>query len=460
MTATTIQAETQKPSLPFWTKLAYGAGDWGAAIVAAVNGFFLSAFLLDVAGLRPGAVGIIFLVSQIWDAITDPFIGSLSDRTRTRWGSKRPWLLFGAVPFGLAFFLHWQVPDLGDGAKFGYYLIVALLLKTAFTVVNVPYAAMTPRLTSDYDERTRLNTYRFSFSILGGLTAVVLHPILVGLAGDDVILGHALSASVWGLVIVFSTLVCFAFTREQVDAQDDDQQRPGLFEGLRLAVRNRPFLHVMGIYLFAWMCLQFVQNNLLLYIRYWANAEEIFTLLVLILQVTAFVFLGVWARVSERIGKRATFIAGALFWIGALVALYFVPQGQTTPYFVLTFFAGIGVSVAYLIPWSMLPDVVEYDELTSGKRRDGLYYGLFVFLQKLGISVALALNGFALEAAGYINPEEAGELIAQPDSVLATLRIIVSLVPILILLLSLPIAYFYPITRERYAEIRKALDER
>jgi len=460
MSTTTIQAETEKSGLPFWMKLAYGVGDLGTAIIAAVNGFFLSAFLLDVAGLRPGLVGIIFLVSQVWDAITDPFVGSLSDRTRTRWGSKRPWLLFGAVPLALAFFLHWQVPALGDGAKFAYYLIVALLLKTAYTVVNVPYAAMTPTLTQDYDERTRLNTFRFSFSILGGLMAVVMQPILVSLAGEDVILGHAISAGVWASFIIVATLSCFTFTREQVKPEIDEESRTGLFEGLRVAAQNRPFLHVMGIYLFAWASLQFVQNNLLLYMRYWADAENIFTFLVLILQVTAFVFLGVWARVSERVGKKQTFMIGTLFWIAALAALYFVPQGQTTPYFILTFVAGMGTSVAYLIPWSMLPDVVEYDELETGKRRDGLYYGLFVFLQKLGISIALALNGFVLEAAGYINPEEAGALVTQPDSVLGALRIIVSLVPIVILALSLPIAYFYPITRERYAEIRKALDER
>ncbi len=460
MTATTIEPTTQKPSLPLFMKIAYGAGDLGTAIIAAVNGFFLSAFLLDVAGIRPGAVGIIFLVSQVWDAITDPFIGSLSDRTRTRWGSKRPWLLFGAVPLALAFFLHWQVPALGDDAKFWYYLIVALLLKTAYTVVNVPYAAMTPTLTQDYDERTRLNTFRFSFSILGGLMAVVMQPILVSTAGDDVILGHAITAGVWAVFIIVATLSCFTFTREQIQPEVDEKNRPGFWEGLRVAAQNRPFLHVMGIYLFAWASLQFVQNNLLLYMRYWANAEDIFTFLVLILQVTAFVFLGVWARVSERIGKKETFIIGTLFWIGALVALYFVPQGQTTPYFILTFVAGMGTSVAYLIPWSMLPDVVEYDELQTGKRHDGLYYGMFVFLQKLGISIALALNGFALEAAGYLNPEEAGEIISQPDSVLSTLRIIVSIVPIIILVASLPVAYFYPITRERYAEIRKALDEK
>ncbi len=157
--------EASSSKLSRATKLAYGVGDLGPAIVASVNGFFLNAFLLDVAGLRPGAVGIIFLIVKIWDSVNDPLIGSISDRTNTRWGRRRPWLLFGAIPFGLAFLLHWLVPPLGATGKFWYYLIVAILLDTGFTAVNVPYTALTAELTKDYDERTVLNTYRFSFSI-------------------------------------------------------------------------------------------------------------------------------------------------------------------------------------------------------------------------------------------------------------------------------------------------------
>ncbi|MCA9968720.1 MAG: MFS transporter, partial [Anaerolineales bacterium] len=440
------------------TKLAFGAGDLGAAIVAAVQGFFLNAFLLDVAGLRPGAAGTIFLLVKIWDSVNDPIIGALTDRTNTRWGRRRPWLLFGAIPFGLAFFLHWLVPDVSQAGKFWYYLIVALLLDTAFTAVNVPYTALTPELSSDYDERTSLNAYRFSFSILGGMVAAFLHGIIVG-AFASPLTGNAVAAAIWAFFIVASALVVFAFTRE-TQFRQETAAAPGFFEGLRIVFRNRAFIFVTVIYLLTWLCIQFVQANLLLYTRYWVNAEAQFPFLVLAIQATAFVFLLIWARVSERVGKQRVYYFGATIWIVVELALFFVQPGQVGLLFGLAALAGAGVSIGYLVPWSMLPDVVELDELQTGQRREGVYYGFFVFLQKLGISLGLAFSNFALELTGYVTPIEGAPLPTQPDGVLLALRLFVSVVPAVILLISIPVVMRYPITRERYAEIRAALAQR
>ena len=138
MTTRSVAKPVGEKRLTHLVKVAYGVGDMGGAAVVTITGFFLTAFLLDVAGLRPGAVGVIFLLAQIWDAVTDPVVGVWSDRTKTRWGRKRPWLLFGALPFGLAYVLNWVVPDLGGAGLFAYYLGVALLLRTAFTVVGIP----------------------------------------------------------------------------------------------------------------------------------------------------------------------------------------------------------------------------------------------------------------------------------------------------------------------------------
>lgn len=460
LTQTPEQPQTAASGpLSLVTKLAFGIGDLGPAIVAAVNGFFLNAFLLDVAGLRPAAAGAIFLIVKIWDSVNDPLIGAISDRTNTRWGRRRPWLLFGALPFGLAFFLQWLVPDLSATGKFWYYLLVALLLDTAFTAVNVPYTAMTPELTQDYDERTNLNAYRFSFSILGSMIAAFLHGTIVN-SFDDVLVGHVVSAAIWAFFITSSALVTFAFTREN-HFREEAEDQPGFFQGLRVVFSNRPFLYVTGIYLMSWLSLQFVQANLQLYVRYWLGAEAQFPLMILALQFSAFIFLIVWTRISARSGKQRVYYVGMLFWIAVSLALFFVQPGQVALIFALAAVAGVGLSVAYLIPWSMLPDVIEYDELETGQRREGIYYGFFVFLQKLGISLGLALSNFALEAAGYVNPETAGAPFAtQPGSVLLTLRLFVSLVPAAILLLSFILVYKYPITRERYEEMKTILAQR
>jgi GPH family glycoside/pentoside/hexuronide:cation symporter len=440
------------------TKLAFGVGDLGPAIVAAINGFFLNAFLLDVAGLRPAVAGAIFLIVKIWDAVNDPIMGTLTDRTRTRWGRRRPWLLFAAIPFGLFFFLQWIVPPLDDFGKFWYYLVVALLLDAAYTAVNVPYAALTPELTHDYDERTSLSSYRFSFSILGGVLAAFLHTIIVG-AFANVFTGYAVSAAIWAFFLIVPNFITFAFTRES-HFKEERPQGPGFIEGLRVAFANRAFIHVTLIYMLSWLSIQFVQTNLILYVKYWIGAESQFGTLVLAVQVSSFLFLLLWARVSQRIGKQSTYYIGMTFWIAVEVVLFFAQPGQVPLLFVLAILAGAGVSIGYLIPWSMLPDVIELDELQTGQRREGVFYGFFVFLQKFGISLGLALSNFALEAAGYVNQVPGSEAPVQPPSVLMALRIFVSLVPALILLTSFLVVRAYPITREKHAQMRLELARR
>jgi GPH family glycoside/pentoside/hexuronide:cation symporter len=450
------QPSTEK--LRIGTKLAFGAGDLSAAIVAAINGFFLNAFLLDVAGLRPGAAGLIFLLVKIWDAVNDPMIGMLTDRTRSRWGRRRPWLLFAAVPFGLTFFLQWVVPDVSEGLKFWYYLVVALLLDTAYTAVNVPYAALTPELTHDYDERTSLSAYRMSFSILGGVFSAFLHTLIVD-AVPDVYRGYLISAAVWSFFIIVPNFVTFAFTRE-VHYKEDRPPAPGIAQGLKIAFKNKAFVNVTLIYLLSWLSIQFVQSNLILYVRYWMDAESQFGALILAVQVSAFLFVLLWNRVSARIGKQATYYIGMGFWIIVSIMLFFVQPDQIQILFILAILAGAGVSIGYLIPWSMLPDVIEQDELDTGVRREGLFYGFFVFLQKLGLSLGLAISNFVLEAAGYVTPTPGAGSPTQPDSVLFALRIFVSLLPAIVLLASFFVVRAYPIDREKHAAMRAELERR
>jgi GPH family glycoside/pentoside/hexuronide:cation symporter len=353
----------------------------------------------------------------------------------------------------------WLVPSDDPNTLLLYYIVVAILLNTFFTAVNVPYTALTAELTSDYTERTRLTAYRFGFSILGAVGAVGLHPVIVGLLGD-VRTGYMVAGFIWGVMIVASAWTTFFFVREKPQPDIEIEKPLGMYVGIRIAFANRPFLYVTLIYLLSWLTIQFVQNNLLLYVTYWVNARDSFTLMVLILQATAFGFLPIWSQVSARIGKQRTYIIGVVIWMVALLVVFFIPPQTALPLYFVVFFAGIGVSVAYLIPWSMLPDVVEYDELQTGQRREGVYYGFFVFLQKLGLAVGLAISNLVLSSAGYVNPETAGAIVTQPDSVLLVLRLFVSLVPVGLLLLSLPLAYYFPITREKFADIQLQLQQK
>jgi len=460
MTTASAVSTPARQRLSLATKLAYGAGDLGPAIVAGVNGFFIFEFLINVAGLRPAVAGSVFLIAKIWDSVNDPIIGWLTDKTVSRMGRRRPWLLFAAVPFGLAFFLHWIVPPLSEGLKFWYYLVVALLLDTALTAVNVPYVALTPELTPDYDERTSLTSVRMSFSILGSTLAAFFHTQIVS-AFKDPFVGNAVSAGVWTFFLIVPCFITFFGTREPEYATHAEAKGPGFLEGLKIALSNRAFILVTIIYLLSWLTLQFVQNNLFIYVKDWVGMDtRNFGFVLLAIQFSSFVWVLIWARVSERIGKKNVYYLGAAVFVPVLLGLFFIQPGQVTLLFVLAVLAGIGVSVGYLVPWSMVPDVIEMDELETGQRREGVFYGFFVFLQKLGLSLGLFVSGQVLDAAGYIRAVPGEVAPVQPDSVLLALRVLVGPAGAAILLLSFVAVYLYPITKAKHAEIRAQLKAR
>ncbi|RIK45038.1 MAG: MFS transporter [Chloroflexi bacterium] len=447
--------------LPVATKLAYGAGDFGTAIVAALKGFFLLIFLTDVARLDPAAAGSILLITKIWDAVNDPMVGWLSDRTRTRWGRRRPWILFGAIPFGLLFFLLWLTPPLGDTGKYFYYLLIALLGDAAFTAVNLPYTALTPELTRDYDERTSLNSYRFGFSIAGALIAAVLHPQIVQSFATPQA-GYTVSAAVWGVLVTIPCFVVFAGTRERPErlVVEVSVTKIPYWEQLRIAFANRPYRFVIGLYLLSWFTLQLVQTVIIYFLTYYLRRPDQIPLVLLAVQSSSFLFLFVWSAASRRLDKRLVYMMGATIWLAVQLALFFVTPDRFSWVIPLAALAGAGVAVAYLIPWAMMPDVIEYDELETGQRREGIFYGFMVFLQKACLALGIYLVGLALSWTGYITPSDAVPTPVQPERALAAMRVLMGPAPALILAASLVLAYFYPITRAEHARVRAALRNR
>jgi GPH family glycoside/pentoside/hexuronide:cation symporter len=452
-------AATEKLSVA--TKLAYGAGDFGTAIVAALKGFFLLIFLTDVARLDPAAAGSILLITKIWDAVNDPLVGWLSDRTETRWGRRRPWILFGAVPFGLLFFLLWLTPPLGDTGKYVYYLLIALLGDAAFTAVNLPYTALTPELTRDYDERTSLNSYRFGFSIAGALIAAVVHPLIVQAFATPQA-GYVASAAVWGVLVTLPCFIVFAGTRERPESfsLEEANNRIPYWEQLRIAFANRPYRFVIGLYLLSWFALQLVQTVIIYFLTYYLRRPDQIPLVLLAVQSSSFLFLFLWSAASRRLDKRIVYMIGATVWLAVHLALFFVTPERFSWVLPLATLAGAGVAVAYLIPWAMMPDVIEYDELETGQRREGIFYGFMVFLQKACLALGIYLVGLALSWTGYITPSDAVPTPIQPESALTAMRLLMGPAPALILAVSLVLVYFYPITRAEHARVRALLRAR
>ncbi len=466
-----LDANPEKLSLS--TKLAYGAGDLGPAMTANILGVFLLIFFTNVAGLKAGLAGSILMIGKIWDAINDPVIGVLSDRTQSRWGRRHPWMLFGAVPFGIFFLLQWLVPHFSneraanEWGLFVYYVVISIFFNSFYTAVNLPYTALTPELTQDYDERTSLTSYRFAFSIGGSIFSLVLALFIFNAFKNNPIQQYLVLGSVIALLAVLPLYWCVWGTRKRV--QETERQRQATpteaslpyREQLKIAFSNRPFLYVIGIYLCSWLAVQNTVSVIPYFVKNWMGLGDAdFTQVVIAVQVTALVMLFVWSSLSKRFGKKAVYFMGMSLWAIAEVGLFLLQPGQIGLMYLLAVLAGFGVSTAYLIPWSMIPDVIELDELQTGQRREGIFYGFMVLLQKVALAIGLFAVGWVLQRSGFLETVPGQPAPVQPESALWAIRVLVGPAPLVVLLIGIVLAYLYPITKEVHADILLRLSDR
>ncbi|HEY5706601.1 MAG TPA: MFS transporter [Terrimicrobiaceae bacterium] len=458
-------------------RLAYGAGELGPAMAGSTIIFFQLVFLTDVAGMNPGLAGSVLLIARIWDAVNDPLIGWLSDHTRTPWGRRLPWMVASAVPFSCFFLMFWLVPEFVDPEAqwqpFLYYLVVAVLYSTFSTSLGLPHSSLTAELSRDYDERSRLTAYRMGFSLGGSVGGLVVALIVFHLLKDSpktiqyTVFGAAVAAI--GFVAVIFCLtgiwkIAIERDRQRLRRQNADEfaAKPlALREQFHLILANKPFVLVCGIYLCSWLAMQFTATVLPFYTQsYLRLSATTFQLLALTVQATALCLMPFWGWVSVKTGKKLVYFLGMSLWLLAQGGLMYLQPGATTIIFLMAFVAGFGISVCYLIPNAMLPDVIEYDELKTGRRREGIYYGFCIFLQKTALAIGTFVVGQLLAWAGYISsgPNEATP--EQPASALMAIRLAIGPLPAFVLIIGMILTAYYPITRESHRRVVEELDAR
>jgi GPH family glycoside/pentoside/hexuronide:cation symporter len=456
--ATPKQDDSERLSLS--TKLAYGVGGLGVEIPNNILIFFLMFFLTSVAGLNPTLAGSVLLISKIWDAINDPLMGILSDRTRSPLGRRYPWMLAGTIPLGVCFCLHWFVPPTNNQwLLFAYYSGIALLLDTAVTVIAVPYSTLAAELTTGYDESTKLVSFKAAFSIGASLFSLSLAQLIFAKITNPS-QKYLMLGSMCGVISMFSVFLCVWGTYKRYQAIQ--KQRVTVTHNsflpvkqqLQIALSNFPFLCVIGIYLCSWLGLQVTATILPYFVINWMQLPDYhFTQAALAVQGTALTMIFVWSKVATRVGKKAVYCMGIPLTICALFGLCFLQPGQVGLMYILAVMVGFGLSTAYLIPWSMLPDVLDLDELNTGERREGIFCGLLMQFQKIALAIALFLVGKILDWAGFV-PTNPGQLRpVQPESAMMAIRLLIGPVPALVLVFGLVCAYFYPITRSMHGEI-------
>jgi GPH family glycoside/pentoside/hexuronide:cation symporter len=436
-------------------KIMYGVGDIGFSLTSTILGAYFAIFMTDVVGIRPGIAAAAIFLGRSWDYINDPIFGHLSDRTRTRWGRRRPFLLLGALPLALTFTMLWYRPPWENMIGLAvYYAIAYIVFEASATFIYMPYFALTPELTSDYDERTSLTTYRMFFSILGSLLAFTIPLMIVGSFTPENAPRVLVMGAVFAVISALPMLLVFFGTRERQEYMQ--QERPTLRQSLGAARSNRPFIFGLAIFLATWISVEILQATLLFYIKYVVQKEPQSDVIMATIFVTAIFALPIWEWVSRRWSKRWAYIYGIAFW--AVVQIVLITLNPSTGLGLILFLcvlAGVGVAVAHVLPWSILPDSIEWGEWKTGERHEGMLYSLTTLTKKVATSIALPVMLLLLEFTGYV-PNAA----QQPASALWGIRIAIGPIPAVLLCAGILFALKYPLDRAGFTQVVNELEAR
>ncbi len=466
--------KSQTGTIPIHTKIIYGTGDWGMATFNTLRQIFYAIFLTDVVGLEPRLASFAAFFGVIWDAINDPLVGVLSDKIQTRWGRRRPFLLFFAVPYGLAFLLLWYAPPWESQVLLMIFVSLAYMISdTMQTLVIVPYHALTPEMTVDYDERTALSGYRMFFNLIASILTAVAAPMIIDqvmLAGATRQQGYLLAAAVFGASSAVPYLLIFFSVRERVHDRRETEIIT-VRETLRTAWRNVPFRFATAIYMLNWVTFDLIGVVLPFLLVYWvAGGDLVATVPVInmplesvvlgLMLITAVIVLPFWTWLAQRLSKRMAYIIGMVIGILVLLTLVLVQPQQYVLTMIMAVLIGTSVSVAHVLPDAIFPDVIDWDELRTGKRHEGIYYGFKNFIRKLTSAFAIFLALQVLGWLGYQSPPPDATAFIQPSGALWGMRLLAGPVAAAILIAAVAVTWFYPLNRQRYARVQRLLARR
>ena len=464
-----------KTHLPLWMKFLYGSGDWGISSMGMLRSIFYAIYLTDVVGLAPRLASFGALVGILWDGINDPVIGILSDRLHTRWGRRRPFLLWFAIPFGLSFVTLWSAPKWESQTALLIYVTLSFMLAdTLQTLVGVPFLSLTPELTPDYDERTTLTSFRSFFQLTGALSVVIAAPAIIDMvlaSGGTQQQGFMLVGAIFGGIGAIPLLLIGLFVRET--STSEQTEAIPFRETLRAAWQNIPFRYAVGIHMLNWSAVDMIAVTFPYFLLYWVAQGDLLASIPIfgfelayesaffgILMSVCILFIPFWLWMARRRNKREAYMLGMSFWVVIQLMIFTIQPGNTAYLLTIAALAGIGVSAAYTLPDSLFADVIEWDELRTHRRQEGIFYGIRTLIRKLTGALVIFVTLQLLGRSGYISPPEGTLSFAQTDSALRMIRLLVSPMGALILCGTIILAWLFPLSRQKYARIQKLLEQR
>ena len=459
--------QSNSEKLSFWRKVGFGLGDIYGGGSGVIISFYYLYFLTDIIRINAALAGIVILISKGYDAITDPFEGIITDRTRTKLGRRRPYLLVGIPLVFVSFFLLFYPVDFNDEiARFAFVIFSYLFFSTVVSIVMVSYNALASELSLDYHERTSISSFRIFFSTFSSILCAVL-PLEIVKLYPDVHQGYIAMALIFGLLFALPFIVTFFSVRERKEFQGEIRPfswRATFVEPFTV----RTFVIVLMMYILAFVAMDAVSSIVIYFMKYYLGRGDEANYVsgaLLVAQVASLPFY-VW--LSRRTSKKVGYLVGAVVWLGAmLISFALVPGGPGWVAYTFAVIVGLGTGGIVVMIYAMFPDIPDVDELSSGQRREGTYSALVTFLRKLSSAVALFMVSNSLAVAGYRPPVQ--EVVAgveklveqtQTDAFLTALRLIFVAVPVVLVGAALFFASRYPLDPGTHQRLNRVLAAR
>ncbi|MFW5728463.1 MAG: MFS transporter [Spirochaetota bacterium] len=442
--------------------MAYGIGDlYGGGSFLLIGMLFLF-FLTEVVGMSPALAGVVFAIGKVWDAVTDPLMGYISDRTKSRFGRRRVYFLIGIIPIILSFAALWlPIPSGSQVGLFIYYSLAYMLFSTVFTMVMVPYSALNAEMSRDYAVRTRLSGTRIIFSQVSALLAGTIPTLIINAVGGDQSIGYLVMgiafAVLYGVVWLPVFLGTWELPQESVRVRTTGAAGPlDVFRQFGRIFTNRSFRIHVAMYILSYTAVDVLMALFAYYITYYIGRQSLYSVAMGSLLLTQIVMLPVYVAISNRWGKGRAYVVGLSIWlVGLLASLSLTGESSVVAIAAVCVVIGAGVSAGIMVPWAILPSVIDVDEYLYGMRRAGVYSGAMTLTRKAvqGL-LALPLVGVVLEIIGFAPGADV------PQAALTGLRVFFVIGPAVLILFGILVGFRFPITPQRHAILRDELERR
>ena len=445
-------------------KISYGSGDFASSIFWTLFSMFLLFFYTDVFGITAAAAGTMFLVTRLWDALNDPLMGMIGDRTKTKWGKFRPYLLFVALPFAIIGILTFTTPDMNSSNKLIYAYVTYTLMMMVYTAINVPYASLLGVMTKDSKERTSLASFRFLGSFAGGLLVTATANSLIDYfsADADMAIGYRNTIAIYAVVAAIFFIFTFLGTKERLDPKEVKES--SFKDDLQDLLQNKPWFIMLGATVSLLVFSSLKGNAILYYFKYYVGSQNVIffgelehgalsAAFMTSGQIAAILGVILVTPLAGKIGKKNTFLLSGLVCAVLCILFFFIPPHQIVFIFLINLFIGMSSSIVFPLIWSIYGDISDYSEWKTGRRATGLIFSSSSMSQKLGWTIGGAISGWTLSAFGFVANE------IQTDESIMGIRLMISFFAAGGALLSVAFMYYYPLSEDYIIEIKEELEK-